>query len=713
MLELPKLLATPREVDELCDQFEDELRRGAGPEIDAWLAKAGSHAEAALRELAVLHLDYRLRAGEAATAADYFDQFPQLLSNPAAAIRLIATEYRTAVLRNPHVSETDFCRRYPELARCPEWSNGPWIRPAGVDRSTDQLRGRPGESTVTAGDSGSPFDPMGFLRTILAPSDRPGDLGRLGDYRVLDVLGAGGMGVVLRAEEETLGRPVALKLMRPEVAAKPFARNRFLREARAAAAVVHPRVVVIHHVGEVNGIPFLVMPLLAGQSLGHRLETGPPVPASEVMQIARETAEGLVAAHARGLIHRDIKPDNIWLEETPEGVHVRLLDFGLARGGEDEILTNPGVVVGTPYYMAPEQAAAGSVDPRTDLFSLGCVLYELTTGKRAFAGRDLMAVLSALANHQPRSPQELNPAIPAALSDLVIRLLAKNPAERCQSAAEVVTALRAIEAGQTDAPPPVRSIKTPMVWPRRRRWGMAAAVLALVMCCGVVGWLMTGSVDQRPPQRGPDAVAPSAGENAPLRVVSIDVYHVARLKDQDGEDLGILGKRPPETKAPKEGDQVTVKARLSRAAFAYLLAFRPDGEVELCSPKEEDQPPTRDDQVRYPTKTESADLRYGLQEGTGLWVFAVVASDDSLPAYREWKSTRKLSWSTEPGGQGKVWWYDGDWLEQMSGPGTVGGQRAKGEQALGPGKAVVQAANQLRVGKVVTAAIGFGVGPRN
>jgi serine/threonine protein kinase len=714
MLDQARPLTTPRQVEELCDQFEAELRRGARPVLDEWMAKAGSNAEVALGELAALELEYRLRANETITAADYFARYPQLRTQPDAALRLIVAEYLAAAQHNPQVSATDFQRRYSDLAQGAEWSKVPWVRPAGEGEATD-------DSQLGALDTTNapvaPQYPLTFLRTILTPADHPGELGRFGDYRVLDILGMGGMGIVLRAEEETLHRVVALKLMRPEVAAQPTAKARFLREARVAAAVVHARVVVIHHVGEVNGTPFLVMPLLAGQSLGQRLKTGPSVSVSETLQIARETAEGLAAAHERGLIHRDIKPDNIWLEKTPEGTHVRLLDFGLARCGEDEGLSSSGVVVGTANYMAPEQAAARPIDARADLFSLGCVLHELTTGRRAFTGPDLMAILSALANHHPPSPHAVNPAIPIALSDLVVRLLAKDPADRMQSAAEVVAALRAIEEGQPNPLPPIQladtSDNSPLASPRRRRGLTVAAVLGLLGVLGLLVGLANRSPDQSRGEPGRDLAKEAPVDSVPLRVMSIAIDHFARLNNQEGERLGFLGKRSPEAKAPKLGDQVTVQAQLSRPAFAYLLAFRPDGEIELCSPATEDQPPTRDDQVRYPTKAESADLRYGLQEGTGLWVFAVVASDEPLPAYREWKSKRPLTWSAEPGGQGKVWWYDGDWLEQLSGSGTVRGERAKGEKALGPGKAVVQAADQLHVGNVVTAAIGFGVSPRD
>src|SRR5262249_18192922 len=262
-------------------------------------------------------------------------------------------------------------------------------------------------------------------------------------YRVLRVLGVGGMGVVFEAEDTLLKRVVALKAMKPDLAASPVQRQRFLREAQAIAQLDHEHVVAVHQVGEDRGVPFLAMPLLRGETLEAWLQAreGGSVPVSEVLRIGREVAEGLAAAHRRGLTHRDIKPANIFLEgmhaeETAETVvgpqpavgRVKILDFGLARPAEDaDHLTQTGVVAGTPRYMAPEQVSGAKVDHRADLFSLGCVLYRMTTGRLPFTGENTLAALRALAVEVPKSPRTLNPAVPAALSDLVMRLLAKEP----------------------------------------------------------------------------------------------------------------------------------------------------------------------------------------------------------------------------------------------------------------------------------------------
>jgi hypothetical protein len=289
---------------------------------------------------------------------------------------------------------------------------------------------------------------------LLAPPQAPDEIGRLGPYRVLRVLGVGGMGVVFHAEDVQVRRPVALKALLPALAADAAARERFLREARAAAAVKNDHVITIYEVSEDRGIPFLAMPLLQGETLEACLRRRRRLPVAEVLRVGREIAEGLAAAHARGVIHRDIKPGNVWLESAHAG-RVKILDFGLARAPTDDArLTRSGAIVGTPAYMAPEQARSQSVDARSDLFSLGCVLYRCCTGELPFKGADTLAVLTALATETPRPVRQLNPEVPPALSDLVMRLLAKEPARRPSSARAVADALEAV-ARPGPEPPPV------------------------------------------------------------------------------------------------------------------------------------------------------------------------------------------------------------------------------------------------------------------
>jgi serine/threonine protein kinase len=268
------------------------------------------------------------------------------------------------------------------------------------------------------------------------------------------------MGVVFQAEDLHLRRPVALKVMRPSLAASDEFHRRFLREARLAAAIDHEHIVTVYQVGEDRGVPFFAMQLLRGQTLEDRLEqAGGRLPLSEVLRIGREIAAGLAAAHARGLIHRDIKPANVWLEEGRG--RVRILDFGLARGSEpDAQLTQVRAVIGTPAYMAPEQASSAPVDARCDLFSLGAVLYRAATGQFPFGDLDTLSILSALATQTPALPHRIVPSLPRMFSGLVMRLLAKDPADRPQSAREVVEAIETLERGDAAGTEPCSAEET-------------------------------------------------------------------------------------------------------------------------------------------------------------------------------------------------------------------------------------------------------------
>jgi serine/threonine protein kinase len=278
---------------------------------------------------------------------------------------------------------------------------------------------------------------------FIAPPRGPGEVGWLGTYRVLKLLGEGGMGMVLLAEDTRLQRRVALKVMRPALAADPGSRSRFLREARATAALEHDHIVTIHHIEETAGVPFLAMPLLQGETLEDRLRREGLLPLAEVLRIGREVALALSAAHEKGLIHRDIKPANLWLE-SPSG-RVKVLDFGLASMPAAEgDRTIPGTILGTPGYMAPEQTD-GQADARADLFSLGCVLYRMATGRLPFKGATAMQKMRSLITDEPAPPQQINPALPGPLCNLIQRLLAKKPEDRPATALAVARVLETLQ----------------------------------------------------------------------------------------------------------------------------------------------------------------------------------------------------------------------------------------------------------------------------
>jgi tRNA A-37 threonylcarbamoyl transferase component Bud32 len=282
------------------------------------------------------------------------------------------------------------------------------------------------------------------LEPNFGPPEKPGEVGTLGRYRVLKKLGQGGMGAVYLSYDVVLGRRIALKVVPPQYAADAETRDRFLREARAAAMVKSDHVVTIFDVGEARGVPFIAMEYLSGYPLDRYLRVTGELPLAQVLRVTRETAVGLAAAHELGLVHRDVKPGNLWLE-APHG-RVKLLDFGLARVENDDThLTTSGLVVGTPAFMSPEQARGLKLDGRSDLFSLGVTLYRLTTGRMPFSGTTTMAVLTSLAVDTPPPVRHFKADVPEEIEAIIAKLLAKDPAERFQTAWELVKALDAAE----------------------------------------------------------------------------------------------------------------------------------------------------------------------------------------------------------------------------------------------------------------------------
>ncbi len=254
------------------------------------------------------------------------------------------------------------------------------------------------------------------LRAVLdslGPTDDPESLGRIGGYEVTGVIGAGGMGVVLKAHDRSLDRIVAIKVMSPHLASSGAARKRFAREAKAAAAVLHPNVIAVHSVASEDANPYLVMQFVRGASLQKRIDSQGPLPLRDTLRIGSQIAAGLAAAHEQGLVHRDIKPANILLEEGVE--RVTLTDFGLARAVDDASMTCSGVIAGTPQYMSPEQVRGEPLDARSDLFSLGGVLYVMCTGRSPFRAETTYGVLHRIANDNPTSVCEVNTDVPVGL----------------------------------------------------------------------------------------------------------------------------------------------------------------------------------------------------------------------------------------------------------------------------------------------------------
>jgi tRNA A-37 threonylcarbamoyl transferase component Bud32/tetratricopeptide (TPR) repeat protein len=312
----------------------------------------------------------------------------------------------------------------------------------------------------------------------------PGE--KLGPYQIVASLGAGGMGEVYRAQDTRLHRTVAIKILPHDKLADDDRRRRFLQEARAASALNHPHIVVLHDISSDAGVDFMVMEYVPGTTLKDRLQSG-AIPFADVVRCGSQIASALAAAHAAGIVHRDIKPANIMI--TPEG-QIKVLDFGLAKltqvaaaDSQADTLTvletTPGVIAGTVAYMSPEQTRAESLDGRSDIFSLGSVLYETATGRRPFQGPSTLAVMHAIAAEEPLAPSAVKRNLPSEFDSFIERALAKDKNDRYGSAKEMIAALEALDA----------VVPTP-AHPGRSKWRLAAVVSALVVAAGAGGFYL-------------------------------------------------------------------------------------------------------------------------------------------------------------------------------------------------------------------------------
>src|SRR5579864_8809997 len=286
---------------------------------------------------------------------------------------------------------------------------------------------------------------------------------RLGPYEILDALGAGGMGEVYRARDTRLGRDVAVKILPAEFSADPVRKQRFEREAKIISSLNHPHICVLHDVGSQDGISYLVMECVEGETLAKRLEKG-PLPLDQVLKFGTQIADALDKAHRNGVVHRDLKPGNIML--TPTGT--KLLDFGLAKPAvplasvatltaavtQSSPMTEQGAIVGTFQYMSPEQVEGKELDGRSDIFSVGAVLYEMVTGQRAFQGKSQLSVASAILEKEPAPISTIKPLTPPALDHTIRRCLTKEPERRWQSVGDLAGELRWVAESSVESSVP-------------------------------------------------------------------------------------------------------------------------------------------------------------------------------------------------------------------------------------------------------------------
>lgn len=395
--------------------------------------------------------------------------------------------------------------------------------------------------------------------SFLEASTEPGSLGRLMHYEVQEVIGRGGCGIVLRARDSKLQRVVAMKVMAPELATTSPARKRFLREARATAAVRHENVVNIFSVEEAP-IPFLVMEYIDGENLQQCLNRTGPLDPHRVVEIGRQIASGLAAAHAKGLIHRDIKPANVLLERGTGAV--KITDFGLARSVDDASLTQSGVIAGTPLYMSPEQALGRNIDQRSDLFSLGSLLYVLCSGRPPFRAPTTFAVIKRVVEDDPRPIHEVLADVPDWLEQIIRRLHAKAPEERFRSAREVADLLadcleKLKQSGRvrSDIVIPRSEPTSATMTTRLFRWaqeGDGSSRMSRLLFAGLCGailatlFLFLGTLWTR----ALNSVAPATGDTLPEHAAALEAdgsESAVGEADQVGPSLSTGSEKPAPT----------------------------------------------------------------------------------------------------------------------------------------------------------------------
>jgi predicted ATPase len=443
-------------------RFEHAWRQGPRPGIEDYLPGGDPLRFRVLIELVHIDLELRLKAGEIARAEEYLARYPELAGDQAVPLELIAAEHELRRRREPDLALEEYLQRFPQYQT--------------------ELAEQIARPTVVAGEM-----------PLFSANPRAEATPEVAGFEVLGPLGRGGMGVVYKARQLSLDRPVALKFLPEECARDPVWLARFRREARTASALNHPHICTIYDTGESGGRPFLSMELVEGRTLEELV--GQRRPVQELARLLGQAARALAAAHAANVVHRDIKPANLMVRD--DGI-VKVLDFGLARrlpaGGVRRttgsgIGTDPGTRVGTLYYMSPEQVRAEPVDAATDIFSLGLVLYELVAGRHPFGSDSEVGVLHAIVAQAPVPPSRLNPEIPAPLDALIQHMLAKDARLR-PTAVEVEAALSRLAGQITEGPggPLVGAGRRPTVG-RQHEWDAlrtgfeeAAAGRGLLLC---------------------------------------------------------------------------------------------------------------------------------------------------------------------------------------------------------------------------------------
>jgi|GEM_PF-3037270 len=523
-----------------------------------------------------------LTADPACPAEQELFEFTHGRSTPAASERI-----------RQHLSTCSKCRAVADTAGKSTPKSTDTTRLAPVDG----ISGNPTDADEVT----STFDPNEeFDVSQLSVSQEVGSLGRLGEYEILGILGRGGYGIVLRAKDNTLGRSVAIKVLEQGFASSAKSRRRFTREAKAAAQVNHPNVVTIHAIDEHDGMPFLVMELVAGKSLRDWIRDTPKREFMDILRIGAQIAQGLAAAHAQGVIHRDVKPANIMLEAGSR--RVKITDFGLARVAVDNVeMTSRQVMVGTPAYMAPEQFRGEEIDARTDLFAFGCVLYSMCAGHSPFHGRTVVEIATLVNTFDPPNLADQDAAVPRFLGDMIVRLLEKDPDKRYQSAAEVADVLNrhltTFNAAPTDEIPRLLREGMRRETGPRRRWQSIIPAVAVAALAATI-WFVASHRDREHSGGGKIAGTTQTG-NLPEHGTQKSATGSATSTTSGA----TTGATPPDTPAPiKKTESVTVASDGSgdfqtiSEALAHVL---PGGKIVVLDEAEYTEPIVVRDPVAF------------------------------------------------------------------------------------------------------------------
>jgi serine/threonine protein kinase len=597
--------------------------------------------------------------------------------------------------RGEPVSVEQLCADCPDLA-------GALRRHVALARRLDQLSGDEDAAPETSVSTTSVPSTLGPTGSMSSPAPLGRDVPVVPGYEDLQWLGGGGMGTVYRARDVQLDREVALKLVRVERLTAEM-RTRLLVEARAVARLDHPHIVKVYAVGECSlpeggePVPYVALEYVPGGSLHKRLG-GQALPPAEAARLVMLLARAVQHAHERGIVHRDLKPDNVLLSAAcglaephsgialgdnadpakPQAAAVvpKITDFGLARHLEsDQRLTGTGAVLGTPAYMAPEQAEGHKAGPPADVWALGVILYRLLAGRLPFEAPSVVDLLHKVCHDEPAPLRERCPQAPVELERICRDCLAKEPAVR-PTAGELAERLEAVGQGRggsttaswsgAQAPAPPVTAAPGRSTPRRvaiKLWGCGIAVsVAVIMCVLVLvagqsirSWVGSGRDRSVDTGVSPKDTPPTVAD--PLVIRRLEVKHFA-VDGKDAQLRGLLGEKSFETRF---GDQLQLTVVLSESAYFYVIGFAANGKENLLWPADknnEAQPnraPPRLDRLRFPR----GDDRLTLDDSPkgGLEVYAVAASRQPLPPYAEWRPERHVTWRALPAVSG-VWQVD-------------------------------------------------------